>query len=115
LHSAWSAHACAQPHGRRFPLMPEELAAPPVPDGPSAGPADDDPFGWGVRRRLRWPGLVAIGLTIVVLAALFIAPFIHVPYVIIGPGDATPLDRSVPQVHGAQTYRDAGELVCLTI
>ena len=95
--------------------MPEELAAPPVPDGPPAGPTRDDPFGWGVRKRLRWPAYVAIALTILVLAALFTAPFIHVPYVIVGPGDATPLDKSVLQVHGAPTYEHKGDLLYLTV
>jgi len=95
--------------------MPEELAAPPVPDGPPAGPTRDDPFGWGVRRRLRWPAYVGMALAILVLVALFTAPFIHVPYVIIGPGDATPLDRSVVQVHGARTYGHDGDLLYLTV
>ena len=95
--------------------MAEELAAPPVPDGPPAGPSRDDPFGWGVRRRLRWPAYLGAAVAILVLVVLLAAPFIHVPYVIVGPGDATPLDRSVVQVHGAQTYGGDGDLLYLTV
>jgi PDZ domain-containing protein len=96
--------------------MPEELAAPPVPDGPPAGPSRDDPFGWGARRRLRWPAYLGAAVAMLVLVALFVAPFIHVPYVIVGPGDATPLDQSVVQVHGAKTYGNGGgDLLFLTV
>jgi len=95
--------------------MPEELAAPPAPDGPPAGPTRDDPFGWNVRQRLRWPAVVGCVLGAVLLIALLVAPFIHVPYVIVGPGDATPLDQSVLQVHGAPTYDHKGNLLFLTV
>src|SRR5689334_17008656 len=97
--------------------MPEELAAaPPAPDGPpTGGPTRDDPFGWNVRPRLRWPAVVACVVGALLLLALLIAPFIHVPYVIIGPGDATPLDKSVLQVHGAPTYDHKGNLLYLTV
>jgi len=51
----------------------------------------------------------------VVLGALAAAAFIHVPYVIISPGDATPLDETVLQVDGATTYRHDGDLLFLTV
>ena len=101
--------------------MPEELAAPPLPERPPEGaptgpPSAGPPGGTGAPRRSRsWPAIVAIVVGAVVLVALLVAPFIHVPYVIIGPGDATSLDQSVLQVHGAPTYDDNGELLYLTV
>jgi len=101
--------------------MSEELAAPPLPDEPPAAaptgpPRVGAPEGPGSgRRRRRWPAFVAGGLTIVVLVALLVAPFIHVPYVIVGPGNATPLDSSVLQVHGAPTFDHKGNLLYLTV
>src|SRR6478752_5878053 len=101
--------------------MPEELAAPPVPDGPPegvpTGPPRVTPPGSGTsgKRGRHWPAYLGVAVTILVLAALFIAPFIHVPYVIIGPGDATPLDRSVVRVHGAPTYGHDNNLLYLTV
>jgi PDZ domain-containing protein len=41
--------------------------------------------------------------------------FIHLPYVIIAPGDATPLDQRVVTVHGAPTYDHNGDVVFLTV
>ena len=96
--------------------MPEELAAPHAPeDAPTEPPLVEPPGGGRSRRGLRWPGFVAAGLTFVVLVALFAAPFIHVPYVIVGPGDATPLDDTVLQVEGAPTYEHRGDLLYLTV
>jgi len=96
--------------------MSDELAAPPVPERlPEAAPTRDDPFGWDVHRRFRWPAVVACVLGGLVLLALIVAPFIHVPYVIIGPGNATALDESVLQVHGAPTYNNRGDLLYLTV
>jgi PDZ domain-containing protein len=43
----------------------------------------------------------------VLIAAVVIAGFlIHLPYVIISPGSATPLDSDVVQIDGAKTYPD---------
>ena len=101
--------------------MAEELAAPPAPDGapdgaPTEPPQLPSPGGGGPGRRRRlWPAYVAGALTFLVLVALFSAPFIHVPYVIVSPGDATPLDTSVVQVHGAPTYDHDGDLLYLTV
>ena len=44
------------------------------------------------------------------VAVIVVAGFlIHLPYVIISPGSATPLDSSVVQIDGAQTYPHARE------
>jgi Lon-like protease len=53
----------------------------------------------------------------VLIAAVVVAGFlIHLPYVIISPGSATPLDAEVVQIEGAQTYPDdAGNILFLTV
>jgi PDZ domain-containing protein len=51
----------------------------------------------------------------VVALVLVAAAFIHVPYVIIRPGDATALDAKVLQVKGAPVYDHTGELLYLTV
>ena len=48
----------------------------------------------------------------VVLSAGFL---IHLPYVIISPGFATPLDKNVVAVDGAQTYAQPGNVLFLTV
>jgi PDZ domain-containing protein len=40
---------------------------------------------------------------------------IHLPYVIISPGSATPLDSSVVQIDGAKTYPNGGDVLFLTV
>lgn len=65
------------------------------------------------RRGWRAVGIVALGLVAVVVV---LGNVIHVPYVIISPGEATPLDESVVTISGAPTYPDdAGELLFLTV
>jgi len=91
------------------------------PDGPPPGPPPGLPPGLppgpaaGVPPRHRWVPWLAGILTLLVLGVLTAAAFIHVPYVIISPGDATPLDASVLRVEGAQTYEHRGELLYLTV
>jgi PDZ domain-containing protein len=52
----------------------------------------------------------------VVVAVVVIAGFlIHLPYVIISPGSATPLDSSVVQIDGAPTYPHRGSVSFLTV
>jgi len=51
-------------------------------------------------------------LIVVVLVAGFL---IHLPYVIISPGDATPLDKQVVKIDGAQTYGHSGNVLFLTV
>jgi PDZ domain-containing protein len=59
-------------------------------------------------------GLSGLGALIVVVV---IAGFlIHLPYVIISPGSATPLDSHVVQIEGAPTYPDtSGNVLFLTV
>jgi PDZ domain-containing protein len=52
------------------------------------------------------------GLLVVAAVA---AAVIHVPYVIISPGSATPLSSQVVTVSGAPTYRHSGRLLFLTV
>lgn len=54
-------------------------------------------------------------LTVAVLVALVAAALVRVPYVIISPGNATPLDQSVVSVKGATTYEHRGDLLYLTV
>jgi PDZ domain-containing protein len=57
--------------------------------------------------------LSALGvLLVVVLVAGFL---IHLPYVIISPGFATPLDQKVITVDGAPTYKHRGNVLFLTV
>jgi PDZ domain-containing protein len=50
----------------------------------------------------------------VVLVAAIAAVFIRLPYVVISPGDATPVDRVV-RISGAPTYPHRGSLLFLTV
>jgi PDZ domain-containing protein len=57
--------------------------------------------------------LSSIGvLIVVVLVAGF---FVHLPYVIISPGSATPLDDSVVMISGANTYPHRAPVLFLTV
>jgi PDZ domain-containing protein len=51
-------------------------------------------------------------LVVVVVVAGFV---IHLPYVIISPGEATPLDEKVVTVDGAPTYGSSGNILFLTV
>ncbi len=52
----------------------------------------------------------------VLLVTVIVAGFVvHLPYVIISPGSATPLDSSVVQVEGATTYPHGGDFRFLTV
>lgn len=102
--------------------MPEDLAPSPSTRGARAGappPPVPPPTGWVAppsRRRapgwVAWTAGIAAGLVVVVLVA---AAFVRVPYVIVTPGDATPLDDSVLQVEGVPTYAHDGQLLFLTV
>jgi PDZ domain-containing protein len=79
---------------------------PPPPPEPPAGP----------RSRKHTVLAVVLSVVGVVLATVAVAGFlIHLPYVIISPGSATPLDSSVVQIEGAQTYPHAGNVLFLTV
>ncbi len=83
---------------------PEEEPGPaPVPQSPT-------------RRRTR-VALVTLGwaLPILVVVALIAAAIVRVPYVVISPGAATPLDDQVVSITGASTYEHDGRLLYLTV
>ena len=88
-------------------VAPGDVPPPPVPPPPAGPPA--------ASRSRTWPAWLAGGIALVVVIALVAAAFIRVPYVIITPGTATPLDQSVLQVNGAQTYDHDGNLLFLTV
>lgn len=76
-----------------------------VPPAPAAAPP----------RHNRWVPWVVVTGMLLVLGILAGAAFVHVPYVIISPGEATALDGQVLQVDGATTYPHDGELLYLTV
>ena len=86
--------------------------SPPSPPAPPDPPTDVQ----RPRRRLpKWLSAtltVLAGLLVVVIVAGFV---IHVPYVIISPGEATPLDNRVITVNGAPTYGHDGNVLFLTV
>lgn len=88
---------------------PRPTLAPPPP-----GPPPHTGGSRGARRNLWAPWLAGIA-TVLVLVVLVGAAFVRVPYVIITPGDATPLDDSVLRVDGAPTYTHDGDLLFLTV
>ncbi|MBM3672729.1 MAG: PDZ domain-containing protein [Actinobacteria bacterium] len=57
-------------------------------------------------------GIVALAVLAVAVVA---ANFVRVPYVIISPGDATPLTEDVVSVKGVETHEHSGELLFLTV
>ena len=67
------------------------------------------------RRRRRVLQIVASLLGGVLVVVAVAAAVIHVPYVIISPGSATPLGAQVVTVTGAPTYRHSGRLLYLTV
>ncbi|MBM3658814.1 MAG: PDZ domain-containing protein [Actinobacteria bacterium] len=91
----------------------DDTDAPPTLVAPRA-PVEPPPPGVPPRHH-RWvPWAVGVAL-VLVLAVLAAAAFVHVPYVIISPGEATALDGEVLQVDGAATYPHDGELLFLTV
>jgi PDZ domain-containing protein len=81
--------------------MHEETTEDDAPPGPSRG-----------RRIAGWvlSGL-GIALVVVVLAGFVV----HLPYVVISPGDASPLDDAVLTIDGAPTFEHDGEVLYLTV
>ncbi|MEX2269444.1 MAG: S16 family serine protease [Acidimicrobiia bacterium] len=66
------------------------------------------------RRHRAWNVVGVVGFVLLGVVAIG-ANFVRVPYVIISPGDATPLDEHVVEVSGARTYEHSGELLFLTV
>lgn len=62
-----------------------------------------------------WLKVSALVLALAFAAVVIAGNFIHVPYVIISPGEATALDSRVITINGTPTYRHAGNLLFLTV
>lgn len=67
------------------------------------------------RRPRRVWRFLGIALVVTVVVLVVAANVIRVPYVIISPGEATPLDDDVVSISGAETYPDVGDLLFLTV
>ena len=95
-------------------------AAPDPPDAAVSGPGNGPPSGPDNRearkhRRhvvIAWIASVLGVLLVVVVIAGFV---IHLPYVIISPGESTPLDSSVVSIEGAQSYPHRQSVEFLTV
>jgi PDZ domain-containing protein len=72
-------------------------------------PADEPP------RRRRWPKIAGVAALAVVAVVVTAMAFVRVPYIIISPGEATPLDRHIVSIAGPRTYQHRGELLYLTV
>ncbi len=93
---------------------PETPPQPPSPQGPP--PASPDVPGRSSpprRRRRIWTRVLAVLVSLAVVVAIA-GLFIPVSYVIIEPGDATPVSGAV-SVKGAPTYPSRGSLLFLTV
>lgn len=67
------------------------------------------------RHRKAWRAVGVVALAVVAIVVV-VGNVVHVPYVIISPGEATPLEDGIVTISGAQTYPDdAGELLFLTV
>jgi len=84
-----------------------------TPEGPGLDAPSPDAAGSSAPRR--WPRIAVIGVVILVVAALVAVNVIRMPYVIIAPGSATPLDAGVVKVTGAPSYSHRGDLLYLTV
>ena len=96
----------------------DDTAGPAGASADTAGAADGGREGAEPRRVPRWRRVAAIalislgGLTVAAVVAGFL---IHVPYVIISPGMATPIDRAVVTIEGAPTYDGGANVLYLTV
>jgi Lon-like protease len=82
------------------------------------GPLPPPPLEPPDRTRGRRHSVLAVVLSVVgvlVLIVVLAGFLIHLPYVIISPGSATPLDASVVQISGAPTYPHGGNVLFLTV
>src|SRR5689334_16004015 len=116
----WSGDPVNVPPSLLLPSDPGEMPMPDEPAGPTGGPevaALGPPPGVGPNagpdagepprppappsRRRRWLRRIATGLLVLLGIAAIAGLFIHLPYRIISPGSATPLDQEVVSVRGA--------------
>ena len=84
-------------------------------DPPETAPPEPATVAQPPRRARRWPfilGTVTLGVVAVIVVAMAL---IHVPYVLISPGEATALDGEVVTISGAPTYAHDGALLYLTV
>jgi PDZ domain-containing protein len=81
------------------------------PSAPPGAPVPDAPPSPPRRRWWRIPAAVVGGLVVVVAAA---AAFVRLPYVLISPGAATPVE-DVVEIEGAPTYEHDGSVLFLTV
>jgi PDZ domain-containing protein len=79
------------------------------PDAPSAAWKVPQPS----RRRRRLNRILGTFVAVVVIAAIA-GLFIRLPYVVISPGSATPVDRVV-RINGTRTYPPRGSVLFLTV
>jgi PDZ domain-containing protein len=97
----------------REPTAPPPGPPPsPTPSPPPLPPAPGPP------RPSRWRTIVAVGLSVLggLLVVAVVAGFlIHLPYVVISPGEATPLDSSVVMISGAPSYDSTNNVLFLTV
>ena len=62
-----------------------------------------------------WLAVALSVIGVLILVVVVLGFVIHLPYVIISPGAATPLDDQVVTVNGAPTYGNAGNILFLTV
>jgi PDZ domain-containing protein len=93
---------------------PETLVNVATATADGGGDGRDAP-GSGANKERRWPAVVASVLGVVVALAVVAGFVVHLPYVIISPGFATPLDKKVIEVEGAKTYQHRGDVLFLTV
>ncbi len=67
------------------------------------------------RRRHTFAAVALSAVGVLIVVALVAGFLIHLPYVIISPGFATPLDKNVISVDGATTYDQNGNVLFLTV
>lgn len=59
-------------------------------------------------------GKVIVGVVALLALAGVVGAYVRVPYVIVSPGDATPVDQYI-EIRGAKTYPHRGSLMLLTV
>ncbi len=77
-------------------------------------PTEDDAPPRPSRGRRIAAGLLS-GLGIALVVVVVAGFFIHLPYVVISPGNASPLDDAVLTIDGAPTYEHDGDVLYLTV
>ncbi len=89
--------------------MTETSGRTPPPPPPAPSPAG------APRARTGWRRYLGVALLALVAVLVVAASIVKVPYVIITPGGATPLDSQLVSVDGARTYPHDGQFLYLTV